>query len=192
VGGSPLVGGKAKKGKPARKSAAVTLFPTEEGEEKISMTEVIKRAVGRVDLSALNIDYLRPKRAKTGGLILEIPGENNAPRADALASKLAEAMRDTKVRVSRPTMWTEMRVHNLVDSASAEQVAEAVARDGGCQAGQIRVGELKQAPSGLLSAWLRVSQAAAYEAVALVKVIVEWTAARIELLQSRPLQCHSA
>jgi hypothetical protein len=74
-GRSPPVGRKAKKGKPARKSAAVTitLLPTEEGEEKISMAEVMKRTVGRVDLAALNIDYLRPKRAKTGGLISEIP-----------------------------------------------------------------------------------------------------------------------
>jgi hypothetical protein len=179
-------------GKPAKKSAAVTitLLPTEEGDEKISMAVVMKRAAGRVDLAALNIDYLRPKRSQTGGLILEIPGENSAPRADALASKLSEAMGDTKVRISRPTMWAEIRIHNLVESATVEQVAEAVAKAGGCQAGQIRVGELKQSSSGLLGAWLRVPQAAAHKVAALGKIIVGWTAARVELLQSRPLQCH--
>jgi hypothetical protein len=129
----------------------LTLLSTEEGEEKVTMAEVMKRAAGRVDL-ALKIDYLRPKRSQTGGLILEIPGENSAPRADALVSKLTEALGDTKVRISRPTLWAEFRVHNLVDSATAEQVAKAVARTGGCQAGQIRVGELKQALSGLLGA----------------------------------------
>jgi hypothetical protein len=164
----------------------ITLLPTQEGEEVTSMAEVMKRAAGRVDLAALNIDYLRSKRSQTGGLILEIPGENSAPTADALASKLLEALGDIKVRVSRPIMWAELKVHNLVDSASAEQMAEVVARAGGCQAGQIRVGELKQAPSGLLGAWLRVPQAAAHKVAALGKVVMEWTAAKVELLQSRP------
>jgi hypothetical protein len=175
-GGPPKKRGSKRKGKPARKSAAVTLtlLPTEEGEDKVSMAEVMKRAAGRVNLAALNIDYLRPKRSKTGGLILEISGENSAPRADALAAKLAEAMGDTKVRISWPTMWTEMRVHNLVDSASAKDVAEAIARAGGerCQAEQVRVGELREASSGLHSAWLRAPQAAAYKVAALGKVVV--------------------
>jgi hypothetical protein len=124
-GRSTRRGEKKKNRKPTKKSAAITLtlLPTEEGEDTISMAEVMKRATGRVDLTALNIEYFRPKRSKTGGLILEIPGENSALRADALASKLVEAMRDTKVRISRPIMWAELRVHNLVESATAEEVA---------------------------------------------------------------------
>jgi hypothetical protein len=68
----------------------LTLLPEEEGEEKITMAEVMKRAAGRVDLAAFKIDYLSPKRSQTGGLILEIPAENSAPRTDALASKLTD------------------------------------------------------------------------------------------------------
>jgi hypothetical protein len=112
----------------------VTLFPTAEGEEVVTMAEVMKRATEKIDLAALDIEYLRPKRSQTGGLILEVPGENSGPRADALASKLSEALGDTKVQVSRPMMWAELRIHNLVNSASAEQIAEAVAKAGGCQA----------------------------------------------------------
>jgi hypothetical protein len=84
-------------------------------------------------------------------------------------------------------MWAELRVHNLVDSASVEQVAEVVAKAGGCQTGQIWMGEIKQAPSGLFGVWLRAPQAAAHKVAALGKVVVGWTVAKVELLQPRLL-----
>jgi hypothetical protein len=154
------------------------------------MAEVMKRAVNRIDLAALKIDYLRPKRAKTEGLLLEVSGEDSAPRADALASKLAEVLGDTQVRVARPTIWVEIRVHDLLDSASSAEVVEAVAKTGGCQSEQIRAGDIKKSPSGLFQIWLRVPQAAARKVAALGKVRIGWTVARVEALQSRPLQCH--
>jgi hypothetical protein len=191
-GDLPNKGKNKGRSKPPKKSAAVTitLLPPEDGEEQVSMAEVMKRATNRVNLAVLNMDYLRPKRSQTGGLILEIPGENSTPRADALASKLSEALGDTKVRIARPTMWAELRVHNLVDSVSVDQVAETIAKAGGCQAGQIRMGDIKQAPSGLFGVWMRAPQTAAHKVAALGKVVIGWTVAKVELLQPRPLQCH--
>jgi hypothetical protein len=53
----------------------ITLLPSGDGEEQISMAEVMKRAAERVDLAALNIDYLRPKRSQTGGPNSRDPGK---------------------------------------------------------------------------------------------------------------------
>ncbi|XP_039303448.1 uncharacterized protein LOC120357344 [Solenopsis invicta] len=56
--------------------------------------QVLKTARERVNLTSLGIEDLRPRRAVTGALILEVKGADNATKADALAEGIREALGD--------------------------------------------------------------------------------------------------
>ncbi|XP_039303923.1 uncharacterized protein LOC113003423 [Solenopsis invicta] len=65
--------------------------------------QVLKTARERVDLSSLGIEDLRPRRAVTGALILEVRGAENGTKADALAEGIREALGERDdVKVARP------------------------------------------------------------------------------------------
>jgi len=52
----------------------------------------ITRAKNKVKLEDLGITHLRPKLAATGVMLLEVPGEDSADRADKLAQRLRDAL----------------------------------------------------------------------------------------------------
>lgn len=72
---------------------------------------VIKTARERVDLATVDIEAVRPRRAQTGALILEVPGKESGDKADALADKLREVFEgDENVRITRSTKSAEIRI----------------------------------------------------------------------------------
>lgn len=167
--------------------------PVAEGEQSSapSLTAVMQEATNKVDLKKLGIVYLRPKRAKTGGLILEVPGEESAPKADRLAEKLRETIGDNEeVKITRPTRTAEFRVSGLDDAATASRVAIAVAEARRCSREDVKVGELRQALSGLRTAWVRCPKSVADKVTKAGKIKLGWTMAKIEALKTRSLQCH--
>jgi len=96
------------------------------------------------DIRGLGIPELRPRRARTGALLLEVPGADGGTKAGALAEKLRVALGDREgVTVSRPVKTAEMRVKDLEDSISAAEVAEALAAQGGCAIEDVRVGPIR-------------------------------------------------
>lgn len=90
-------------------------------------------------LEDFGIAELRPKRAITGGLVLEVPGPEGASKADRLARRMEEVLEGTDVRVARPMKRGEIRLHGLDDSVTEDEVREAAA--GGCPAEDARVGK---------------------------------------------------
>ncbi|XP_018360472.1 PREDICTED: uncharacterized protein LOC108759496 [Trachymyrmex cornetzi] len=54
--------------------------------------EVMRIAKTKVDIDSLEIPEIRPRKARTRALLLEIPGKEGASKADALAGKLKEAL----------------------------------------------------------------------------------------------------
>lgn len=56
----------------------------------------MKAAKAAVDLTALGIGGLRPKRTLTGALILEVPGLERMAKADTLTAEIAEALSGMK------------------------------------------------------------------------------------------------
>lgn len=131
---------KPKKKGPSKRSAAVVISQLLSQEEPFSMAEVLQEARDKIDLSPLGIDYLRPKRAATGALILEVPGEGSASKAEALATKLEETL-GPRARISRPVLQSEIRITGLDESATAAVLSAAIAKDGKCSAEEIRVGD---------------------------------------------------
>ncbi|XP_024869086.1 uncharacterized protein LOC112452881 [Temnothorax curvispinosus] len=96
--------------------------------------ELLKEARSNINLAELGITKgLKPKRAMTGGLIIEIPGSGNSDKADKLAERLTQLFEGrSDVKVSRPMKTAEIRVLDLDDSVTAENLAEAIAELGGC------------------------------------------------------------
>ncbi|KZC14189.1 hypothetical protein WN55_06269 [Dufourea novaeangliae] len=107
----------------------------------------------------------------------------SAAKADALAARLAEVFHGTDVRVSRPARTVEMRLTGLDESVTAEAVAAAVARVGGCAAAEVRSGEIRRN-------WVRCPLTAAGRLTTAGLILVGWSSATVEALPARPLRCY--
>jgi len=152
--------------------------------------ETMRIARERVDLRGLGIGELRPRRARTGALLLEIPGGDGATRADTLTRELREALRDREgVIITRPIKTAELRVKDLEDSVSADDVANAIAERGQCQMEDVRVGTIRAGPNRLGTAWCRCPLTAANKIAKEGRLVVGWTRVRVEILPDRPTTC---
>ncbi|KAL6253961.1 hypothetical protein P5V15_015808 [Pogonomyrmex californicus] len=85
---------------------------------------------------------------------------------------MGEFLRNSGVVVARPAKCAEVRIGGVDPSTTPDVVATAIARDGGCRPGEVRVGEIRTAPSGRRIAWVRCPAAAAHRVVAAVIVKV--------------------
>ncbi|XP_059049916.1 uncharacterized protein LOC131844936 [Achroia grisella] len=83
-----------------------------------------------------------------------------------------------------------MRVMGLDDSLTPEDVAAAIARDGECVAGDVKVGPIRRSsPKALGSCWVRGPMAAVKKVTAEGHMRLGWVSAKVELLRQRPLRC---
>jgi len=111
--------------------------------------ETMRLARERVNIKELGIPELKPRRARTGALLLEIPGADGGLKASALADKLRVALGDREgVRISRPVKTAEMRVKDVEDSISAAEVAKALAAQGGCDIEEVALAPYDRGPIG--------------------------------------------
>lgn len=170
-------------------SAVVVTVPEDPEGRGRTIADVLREATARVDLEPLGIESLRPKRAMTRALILEVPGQGSAAKADVLAERLREAVCD-RAKITRPVTKAEIRIVGLVESTTAAKVASAVAKVGGCGAEESQIGEIRKDRCGLFSTWARCPELVARKAAAEVTITMRWTRPRIELLRARPLQYH--
>lgn len=176
---------KAPKRRPPR-TAAVTLTCPPDG-----YAEAMRVAQGAIDLHELGIKELRPKRAATGAIVLEVPGPNGAERAAVLKSRMEEALKDMEgVRVARPVKMADMRVRDLLASVSVDEVRGAMSSVGGCALHEIKAGEIRTAPNGLGTLWVQCPLRAANRVVAAGRLGIGWTSSRTEILEPRQLQCY--
>lgn len=143
----------------------------------------------------MGIKALKPKRAITGAIIYEIPGEGESPRedskmkADKLTRKLNEVLEGKGIRVNRPTKFAELRMSGLDDSTAGRDVMRVVAQKGKCTEEDVKVSNINRRASGLGSVWIRCPAEAAKILTEEGRVTVGWVSARIEALTPRPLQC---
>lgn len=173
---------------PSTAAVAITLQPG----AKASMAEVISAARASIDVGELGISpgELRPKRAVTGGLIIEIAGERQKEKAVALASSMrATLARYPEAQISVPQKLAELRLSRIDESVTQAELAAALARCGECALEEVRVGEVKLPPYGLGTAWVRCPVAAAKKAVAAGRLVVGWSLVVVTPLEARPLQC---
>lgn len=123
------------------------------------------KARRKIKLAVLGISSVRPRRAVTGALILEVPGQNSAPRADRLAVELRSALEGTGVKVEWPVKLAELQVAGLDESVTRAELIEALATVGGCPKDEIKAGEIRRSSSGLGTIWAQYPMSAAKKVV---------------------------
>lgn len=83
---------------------------------------------------------------------------------------------------------TELRVTGFDKSVTQREVAAAIAGVGEYPEGEVKVGQIRFAPSGLGTVWVQCPPMAAKRAADAGKVRVGWVLARAEVLAPRLLQ----
>jgi len=152
--------------------------------------ETMRLARERIDIKGLGIEELKPRRARTGALLLEISGANGAAKADALAREMQEALRDREgVVITRPMKTAELRLKDIEESITTGEIAEAAALEGECQETEVKVGPVRTGTNGLGTAWIRCPLIAANRLARKGHLKLGWTRARIEVLPERPMTC---
>lgn len=169
-----------------RTAAVVLTCPP--GQYAETMTEI----KAKIKLSEVGIqDGITTRTAATGALLIEVTGSENGPKADALASRIREVLKDKKgVRVNRPTKMAELRVKGLECSISKEEVINAVAEKGACHPYEIKTGEIRRTSENQGSLWLKLPLAAAKKAAEKGTIQVGWNKVKVALLEERPLRCY--
>ncbi|XP_072948465.1 uncharacterized protein [Epargyreus clarus] len=176
--------------RPPRSSAVVITLQPEAEKQGITFAKVLAQARAGIDLPSLNITSLKFRTAATGARILEVPGACSGDKADSLAEKLRETLGEGVATVSRPVKCAEMRITGLDDSVTPEDVAVAVARDGGCPREGIKVGIIRPTPRGVCSVWVRAPVAAVRKIGNVGRLLIGWVSARVEVLQPKTLRCY--
>jgi len=152
--------------------------------------EALRKARERVSLADLNIERTRIRRAATGAMLIEIPGEGTKEKSDELATRLKVALADLNVRVTRLMRLAELKISGLVDSITKTDVAIALGEAGETSWLQIKVGEIRRTQRGLDIMWARCPLEAAIKVAEIGRLMIGWSSARVELLKRRPLQCY--
>ncbi|XP_046972473.1 uncharacterized protein LOC124539220 [Vanessa cardui] len=138
----------------------------------------MRAARTRVQLPDLGIETVEQKRAITGGILLNIGGPDSDAKADRLAARMREVLKDLNLRVL-----------DLDDATTPEEVASAIAEASGCSTENITVGSIRRSPMALGMAHVRCPLAAVRKLVTTSRIRVGWGSARVEVLEARPLYC---
>lgn len=176
-------GKKGKKRRVPRTAAVIVTCP--EGQYK----EVLRLAMDQIDPASLGIEGMTARRAVTGAQVFEVGSPDHHLKADALAARREVTVGKEGVRVSRPSPNVELRIRDLCDAVTEEDVIRAVASVGGCAPDQVKIGPIRTTGRGLGTTWMRCPLAGTNQLVAARRLKVGWTAARVEALEARPLQC---
>ncbi|XP_076383954.1 uncharacterized protein LOC143261255 [Megalopta genalis] len=82
----------------------------------------MKRAREKISLPELGIEAgVRPRRTRTGGLLLEVKGPECQQKARKLAERVAAVLDGTGARVVQPTKRADLRITGLDESVSIEE-----------------------------------------------------------------------
>lgn len=174
--------------RPPRSAAVVLTLTPEALEQGLSYEKVLVHAKESINLAQLEISGLKFRRARTGARVLELPGKETGPKADCLAEKLREVLPEV-VRVTRPIKCADLRISGLDDSVSAADIKAAVARTASCPPEQVKVGPLRTGLFGASSALVQCPVLAAKSLVDSGRLLVGWSAARVQALEPKPLKC---
>lgn len=119
------------------RTAAVVLNCQEGG---TTYAAAIKAAMGNIKLETLGITNTKIRRARTGGLVIEIP---RADGGTEKAEKLMEAMKKVvpgDVRIACPSRKIGIRVSGFHESTSIEEIREKIA--GEIDTGKLTIGRI--------------------------------------------------
>ena len=154
----------------------------------------MRLARGKISLEDLNIANTRIRKAQADGLLIEIPGgEEAGAKAEALVNRLktvlAESEFKDRVSVVRPVRRAEVRLVDVDQSVSAEEVVKAVATIGEVSTTDIRTGPFRPGRGGLNMVWVQCPLVCANRLIKSGRIRLGWSSAGIVPLAKRRLQC---
>lgn len=122
-------------------------------------------------------------------MALELKGPESNKKADNLVTALRNAFKEYEdVRVSRPIKLAELRIRDLDESVTSEQIQLAVAAIGDCRIEDVRVAPPTLNAGGLRTFWVKCSLIAANELSRRKTIKIEWCRARVDMLPCHSLQ----
>ncbi|XP_018405959.1 PREDICTED: uncharacterized protein LOC108782238 [Cyphomyrmex costatus] len=118
--------------------------------------QAMSLAKQKIDLGALGIEDIRPRKARTGVLLLEIPGTDGTRKANILANQMRDVLREHEdVLITRPEKTADVRLRDIEESVSKEEIGQRIASLRGCNLGSIKVGEISPSFNGMGFALIR-------------------------------------
>lgn len=154
-----------------------------------SYADALKRARSEISLAEIGIENTRIRKTVTGGILIQIPGNDGNKKAEILANKL-QSLLEQEARVVLPVIRGELRMIGLDDSITKEEVAEEIAKIGACNIRDVQVGEIRVMRNGLGFIWAQCPLTAATKVAESGKIKLGWSIVRVELLKARPKQCY--
>lgn len=164
---------KIKKRKPPKTAAVIVTCQT-------GIVDIIREAQSKFCMTDLGIDNTRTRKTMNGSFMIEIPGPDKEVKADKLESKLREVIGREGIRISRPTMMTELRVRDIDISLTAGEGRNALAIKGQCTPELVQVGPIRRTPNGMGTMWIKCPLVSANKMVETGRVRVGWTSLRVE------------
>ncbi|XP_011871492.1 PREDICTED: neurofilament heavy polypeptide-like [Vollenhovia emeryi] len=133
------------------KTAAVAIsFPEGQAAEGMRFLR------SQIKLEDLGIDKVKSRKALNGATLLEISGGAEAKeKADTLATKIKTVGEGKGVKVTRPEKRAEIRLKDLDESVSEEEIRAAVTKAGGGLPDDIKVGPIRRNGNMLDPVWTR-------------------------------------
>ncbi|KYN29291.1 Gag-Pol polyprotein [Trachymyrmex cornetzi] len=155
-----------------------------------SYSGMMRLAREKVDVEALGILDIRPRKSRTGALLLEIPGVEGGQKADKLAEKLKTALVGQEdVLVTRPEKTADIRLKDLVEATTEEDILQTLTLLGKCAKTAFKLGTIVPSFNGLGTLWVRCPLASAKSICRNKRIRIGWTMVRVELLPERSNQC---
>ncbi|XP_061729134.1 uncharacterized protein LOC133534055 [Cydia pomonella] len=149
---------------------------------------VMERAT-TLKLAELGVDHLKVRKTATGSRIIEVPGAQSSQAADNLVERLRSLVGDV-ADVYRPIKKAEIKISGFDESVTPEILKREVAARGRCPEDQVTVGAIRMAANGTGSVILRCPLTAAKVVVTAGRIVIGWSAARVEALEQLPLRCY--
>lgn len=153
-----------------------------------SFADIIRKARAEVSLTEFGIADTRIRRTANGNLLIEVFGPESSGKADKLADRLRSVLEGDAL-VTRPVIRADLRLTDLDESVSPQEIIEAVTREGECSASDIRLGPIVPLRSGLGRTWVRCPLQVADRIADAGKIRIGWSSVRAESPGAGPLQC---
>lgn len=171
-----------KKRRPPTTSAVLVTGKTTD----FSYSEALKSARQKISLKDLGIDSTRIRQSFNGGMLIQISGEDKAQKADKLARKLNEVLTDATI--SRPIKRADVRIIGFDSSVTVDEIKYALANNCDVSIDQVKVSAIRSFRNGVRVVWASLPLTAALK-IENFELKLGWTIARVEVMDSRPLQC---
>jgi hypothetical protein len=140
---------------------------------------VLAAARKKIPLKEIGVDPVDMRKTMMGAIIIRVPGDKDRGKASLLATRLAEVLDPTAVRVAAPTRTADLRVVGIDISVDKEELRQALASAAGCGSAEMQVGEIGAFRGGLGSAWIRCPVAGARKLAREGKGALGWSKTRV-------------